>query len=110
MLLPFLIVGGVGLALLLVSLILGDVFDHFEIGDGAVSGTALAVGLVVFGAAGALTASFGVAVWPKDGEEPTALLEAADKALYAAKQGGRNRVVAAGGGEEPAAAASIDKP
>lgn len=60
MLLPFLIVGGVGLALLLVSLILGDVFDHFEIGDGAVSGTALAVGLVVFGAAGTLTASFGL--------------------------------------------------
>ncbi|MDF2574843.1 MAG: hypothetical protein K0S05_1755, partial [Agromyces sp.] len=39
MLLPFLIVGGVGLVLLLVSLILGDIFDHFEIGDGAISGT-----------------------------------------------------------------------
>ncbi|MGX5695305.1 NfeD family protein [Agromyces soli] len=64
MLLPFLIVGGVGLALLLVSLLLGDVFDHFEIGDGAISGTALAVGLVVFGAAGALTASMGLdLVW-----------------------------------------------
>lgn len=64
MLLPFLIVGGVGLALLVISLILGDVFDHFDIGDGAISGTALSIGLVVFGAAGALTASFGLElVW-----------------------------------------------
>lgn len=64
MLLPFLIVGGVGLVLLLISLVLGDIFDHFEIGDGAISGTALSVGLVVFGAAGALTASGGLdLVW-----------------------------------------------
>lgn len=64
MLLPFLIVGGVGLVLLLISLILGDVFDHLEIGDGAISGTALSVGLVVFGASGALTASAGLdVVW-----------------------------------------------
>jgi membrane-bound ClpP family serine protease len=63
-LLPFLIVGGVGLVLLLISLVLGDIFDHFEIGDGAISGTALSVGLVVFGAAGALTASGGLdLVW-----------------------------------------------
>ncbi|GAA4374732.1 NfeD family protein [Agromyces bauzanensis] len=64
MLLPFLIVGGVGLVLLLISLVLGDIFDHFEVGDGAISGTALAVGLVVFGASGALTASGGLdVVW-----------------------------------------------
>jgi diguanylate cyclase (GGDEF)-like protein len=42
-----------------------------------------------------LTASLGVAVWPADGKEPEALLGAADRALYAAKQGGRNRVEAA---------------
>ena len=60
LLLPFLIVGGLGLILLIVSLVLGDVFDHFEIGDGAISGTALAVGLVVFGASGALTVTWGI--------------------------------------------------
>jgi len=58
-LLPFLIVGGLGLVFLVVSLVLGDVFDHLEIGDGAISGTALSVGLVVFGASGALAASLG---------------------------------------------------
>lgn len=64
MLLPFLIVGGVGLVLLLISLVLGDLLDHFEFGDGAISSTALSVGLVVFGASGALTASMGLdLVW-----------------------------------------------
>ncbi|TYL50983.1 NfeD family protein [Agromyces mariniharenae] len=64
MLLPFLIVGGLGLVLLVISLLLGDIFDHFDIGDGAISGTALAVGLVVFGAAGALTVTWGLdLVW-----------------------------------------------
>jgi membrane protein implicated in regulation of membrane protease activity len=63
-LLPFLIVGGVGLVLLLISLVLGDILDHFEVGDGAISSTALSVGLVVFGAAGALTVSNGLdIVW-----------------------------------------------
>jgi membrane-bound ClpP family serine protease len=53
--LPFLIVGGVGLAVLLISLIVGDLFDYFEIGDGAISGTALGIAAVVFGVAGVLT-------------------------------------------------------
>ena len=42
-----------------------------------------------------LSASFGVAVWPADGKQPEALLASADRALYAAKQSGRNRVCAA---------------
>ena len=42
-----------------------------------------------------MSASLGAAVWPVDGQEPEALLAAADRALYAAKLGGRNRVVAA---------------
>jgi len=48
-----------------------------------------------------LSASLGVAVWPADARDPEPLLAAADRALYAAKQAGRNRVVAAASLAEP---------
>jgi diguanylate cyclase (GGDEF)-like protein len=44
---------------------------------------------------GAVTISGGVATWPEDAADVDSLLEAADNALYAAKNAGRNRVVAA---------------
>ena len=41
------------------------------------------------GARIALAASLGAALWPGDGQDPEALLGAADRALYASKQAGR---------------------
>ncbi len=40
-----------------------------------------------------VTISIGVAEMCEEAATPTALIKAADKALYAAKAGGRNRVV-----------------
>ena len=40
-----------------------------------------------------LTISFGVSVYPEHGETAASLLHAADQALYAAKESGRNRTV-----------------
>ena len=41
----------------------------------------------------AVTASFGVAIFPQHADNPEALLRAADEALYEAKKAGRNRAV-----------------
>jgi diguanylate cyclase (GGDEF)-like protein len=43
-----------------------------------------------------ITVSGGIASCPRDGATPAALVEAADKALYAAKGGGRNVICVAG--------------
>lgn len=43
-----------------------------------------------------ITVSVGVATFPDDGDTPDAMFEAADRAMYAAKNSGRNRVCRAG--------------
>jgi diguanylate cyclase (GGDEF)-like protein len=49
-----------------------------------------------------LSASLGVALaWPSDGEDPSALMQRADRALYKAKEGGRNQVVVDDGRPPP---------
>lgn len=50
----FLVIGGIGLVVLLASLVFGDVFDAFDVGEGGFSGIAAGVGAVVFGASGVI--------------------------------------------------------
>ncbi|MGO2111874.1 MAG: NfeD family protein [Pseudoclavibacter sp.] len=58
----FIILGGVGLLLLLVTLIFGDFLD-FD-GGGLISVPGIAVGLVLFGGSGAITESAGLdTIW-----------------------------------------------
>ncbi len=55
--------------------------------------SAMAAAPVVYGASPiAVTASFGVAIFPRDGRTGDELIAAADAALYAAKAAGRNRI------------------
>lgn len=58
MIVTFIVIGVVGLLMLALSLVVGEVFD---LGDGALSGTSIGVGAVVFGAVGSITAVNG---WP----------------------------------------------
>ena len=55
----FIVIGGVGLAVLLLSLVLGDLVD---LGDGDVSGTSLGAGAVTFGAIGTIVTVNGLPV------------------------------------------------
>lgn len=48
-----------------------------------------------------VTISIGVASWQSDMRSPTGLIEAADQALYEAKQAGKNRVSVFGGVQSP---------
>jgi diguanylate cyclase (GGDEF)-like protein len=48
-----------------------------------------------------ITSSMGIAQFPEDGEGSRELLEAADRALYEAKRGGRNRVSTVASPTEP---------
>lgn len=60
----FLVIGGIGLVLLLASLVFGDVFESFDIGEGGFSGIAAGIGAVVFGASGVIAWSSDLApVW-----------------------------------------------
>lgn len=57
---PFLIVGGIGLLLVLISLLFDGILDFL---DGALSGTAVGSAFVVFGASGAIAVSNGLPDW-----------------------------------------------
>jgi len=58
----FFVVGAIGLVLLVLSFVVGEVFESFEIGDGGISGLAVGIGAVVFGASGVLALSSDLAV------------------------------------------------
>ena len=59
---------------------------------------------------GTVTASVGVATFPKDGETVTEILLAADRACYVAKRGGRDKIVTAAEGLALAAELSLQPP
>lgn len=57
---PFIIVGGIGLVVVLVSLFFGEVLDLL---DGALSATAIGSAFTVFGAVGAIVIANGLPPW-----------------------------------------------
>lgn len=50
----FSVIGGIGLLLLVVSLVVGEVFEEISLGDVGLSGSAMGIGAVVFGASGVI--------------------------------------------------------
>lgn len=59
----FFIVGVVGVVILVLSVLLGDLLGIFDIGDGLISGASVGAGLILFGVPGYLTLSNGGPLW-----------------------------------------------
>lgn len=59
----FFIVGVVGVVILVLSVLLGDLLGIFDIGDGLISGASVGAGLTFFGVPGYLTLSNGGPLW-----------------------------------------------
>jgi len=53
-------------------------------------------------------ASIGVALAPAASSAPAELMDLADKAMYSAKRGGKNRFVLAAGAEDPACVMGLE--
>jgi diguanylate cyclase (GGDEF)-like protein/PAS domain S-box-containing protein len=83
--------GGEEFMLVLPGMELGCASDRAEALRRAIADTPLGAGAT----RPTLTASFGVASFPRDGATVAELVRAADRALYEAKNGGRDRVVTA---------------
>jgi diguanylate cyclase (GGDEF)-like protein/excisionase family DNA binding protein len=66
--------------------------------------------LAVVATDGTVTASVGVATFPRDGTTATGVLLAADRACYVAKRGGRNRIATAAEGLAQAAELPLQPP
>jgi diguanylate cyclase (GGDEF)-like protein len=58
---------------------------------------------------GRITVSIGVSYCPEDGQSADELIQAADEALYRAKQGGRNKVAAAAASREQRMSSSLEQ-
>jgi diguanylate cyclase (GGDEF)-like protein len=91
-------IGGEEFALILVQTDGASAFEVARRAIGSVARSPVTAGALSI----AVTASAGVAVIPADGRTARELFEAADRALYAAKEAGRNRVVKAGGAKDRA--------
>lgn len=80
--------GGEEFLLVLPQMTLDTAVERAELLRNAMMATAIPFGAALI----TVTASFGVATFPGDGQSGDVLIAAADRALYVAKAGGRNRV------------------
>ena len=80
--------GGEEFLLILPQMAQDNAIERAEQLRSAIAGTSVPYGASLI----AVTASFGVATFARDGRTGDELIAAADRALYAAKAGGRNRV------------------